>query len=395
MQLNAGSGFVTRMSDLTGSVHNWQLYHYNLPSAELVSNLILRFEFAGSGNTNKIYLDQISVVGTTGGDSWTNVAMFDDGLHHDSAPDDGIYGGQIPAFPAGTTVNYFLTATDVASLSATNPVNAPNSTYSYTVQPAVSYDLMLGRPTDTSIAVSVLANQNFKCISNTARNRDFTRARPRQVPLPTASPTPLTIDQLQRNQQYFYRMCYSTNNGTSFNTGAEHTFVTQRARGSTFTFDIDADPHYGDYGLSTGGTVDAVWKQTYTNVLDDQPDFFVDLGDTFMGEKLYNYYGITNALTQPSLNFDCADTRAEFFNIIGHSVPLFLVNGNHDPELGWMLSNSAPHDCSPVWGADRAESNIMRVRFPVVFIQVRPAWTITSSALVMRITRLNGATHCS
>jgi len=74
MQLNAGSGFVTRTNDLTGSVHNWQLYHYNLQSAELVSNLLLRFEFAGGGNTNKIYLDQISVVGTTGGGSCTTTA---------------------------------------------------------------------------------------------------------------------------------------------------------------------------------------------------------------------------------------------------------------------------------------------------------------------------------
>ena len=103
MQLNAGSGFVTRMSDLTGSIHNWQLYHYNLQSTELVSNLLLSFEFAGGGNTNKILLDQISAVVTTNGGSWTNVAMFDDGLHNDSAPDDGIYGGQIPAFSAGTT----------------------------------------------------------------------------------------------------------------------------------------------------------------------------------------------------------------------------------------------------------------------------------------------------
>ena len=355
MQLNAGSGFVNRTNDLTGSVHNWQLYHYNLQSAELVSNLQLRFEFAGGGNTNKILLDQISVVATTGGDSWTNVAMFDDGLHHDSAPDDGIYGGQIPAFPAGTTVNYFLTATDVASLSATNPMTAPNSTYSYTVQPAVSYDLMLGRPTDTSIAVSVLANQSLQVCFQYGTQSGFYTGQTATSSITNGTPTPLTIDQLQRNQRYFYRMCYSTNNGTSFNTGAEHTFVTQRARGSTFTFDIDADPHYGDYGLSGGGTVDAVWKQTYTNVLADQPDFFVDLGDTFMGEKLYNYYGITNALTQPSLNFDCADTRAKFFNIIGHSVPLFLVNGNHDPELGWYLSNSAPQNCSPVWGAGARE----------------------------------------
>jgi len=356
MQLNAGFGFVTRTNDLSGSVHNWQLYHYNLQPDELVSNLVLNFEFAGGENTNKIYLDQISVVVTTGVGSWTNVTMFDDGLHNDGASGDGIYGGQIPAFPTGTTVNYLLTATDVAGLAATNPATAPHSTYSYTVQPAVSYDLMLGRPTDTSIAVNVLANQNLLVYFQYGTESGIYTGQTVTSPVPNGVPTALTIDGLQGNQRYYYQMCYSTNTGISFNTDTEHTFVTQRARGSTFTFDIDADPHYEDYGIGDGGgTVDAVWKQTCTNILADQPDFLVDLGDTFMEEKLYTYYGVTNALTPSFIADDSATVRQNFFGIIGHSVPLFLVNGNHDPELGWWLSNSVPQQCPPVWAAGNRE----------------------------------------
>ena len=268
MQLNAGSGFVTRTNDLSGSVHNWQLYHYNLQRDELVSNLILNFEFAGGGNTNKIYLDQISVVVTTGVGSWTNVTMFDDGLHNDGASGDGIYGGQIPAFPAGTTVNYFLTATDVAGLAATNPATAPYSTYSYTVQPAVSYDLMLGRPTDTSIAVSVLANQNLQVYFQYGTQSGYYTGQTAISPITNGVPTALTIDRFKAINGITTNVLFNTTPGLSFNRDAEHTFVTQRARGSTFTFDIDADPHYEDYGIGDGGgTVDAVWKQTYTNIL--------------------------------------------------------------------------------------------------------------------------------
>jgi len=60
-QLDAGAGYVTRLSELTGSNHNWQLYHYDLQPGELVSNLHLRFQFAGGATSNRINLDRISV----------------------------------------------------------------------------------------------------------------------------------------------------------------------------------------------------------------------------------------------------------------------------------------------------------------------------------------------
>ena len=60
-QVNAGSGFVTRLSELTGANHSYQLYHYDLLPGELVSNLNLRFQFAGGASTNRVDLDYISV----------------------------------------------------------------------------------------------------------------------------------------------------------------------------------------------------------------------------------------------------------------------------------------------------------------------------------------------
>lgn len=74
-RLDSGSGFVNRLSELNGINHDWQLYHYNLQAAELVSNLHLRFQFAGGSSSNRINLDYISVevgAGTTNG---TNPAV--------------------------------------------------------------------------------------------------------------------------------------------------------------------------------------------------------------------------------------------------------------------------------------------------------------------------------
>ena len=139
LQLDSGSGYVTRLSELTSSNHGWMLYHYNLQTSELVSSLKLRLQFRGGSVESRMALDQISVkVVTGGGSSSTNVAMFDDGTDHDGAAGDGTYGTSIPAQAAGTTVKYYLTATDGAGLSTVSPVGAPSTTYSYTVQAAAS-----------------------------------------------------------------------------------------------------------------------------------------------------------------------------------------------------------------------------------------------------------------
>ena len=224
--------------------------------------------------------------------------------------------------------------------------------YSYTLSSSspdssITYDVMLGRPTAMSIAASIMASTNvfayveYGTISGVYANQTTMNT------VTAGTPAVITLSSLQANQRYFYRLRYSTTGSAPFSIGAERTFVTQRARGSTFTFDIEADPHYQDIP----GTVPTVWQQTLTNILADRPDFLIDLGDTFMGEKRYITFGDTNAMTQAGIIAACAAVRSQFFNIVGHSVPLFLVNGNHDPELGWWLDNSAPHANPPVWGA--------------------------------------------
>ena len=58
-------------------------------------------------------------------------------------------------------------------------------------------------------------------------------------------------------------------------TRAEHSFWTQRAAGSTFTFDITTDSHIN---IQLGNASN--WSSTLNGVASDNPDFLVDLGDT-------------------------------------------------------------------------------------------------------------------
>ena len=124
-QLDAGSGYITRLSELTGANHNWQLYHYDLQSSELVSNLKMRFQFRGGQNTCRIDLDQIAVQVITGAGAvplmfscWTMACTrtVRRVMH--------VYGGQIPAMAAGRR-ELLPHRHRRAGSSTTNPAGAP------------------------------------------------------------------------------------------------------------------------------------------------------------------------------------------------------------------------------------------------------------------------------
>ena len=109
MQLNPGSGYTTRLSELAASNHVYQLYTYALQPGDLVSNLMLRFLFCGNSTSSRIELDQITLKVVTGGSVSSNITM--------SLAGSGVYSGQIPAQPAGTTVSYSVTARDSYGLT--------------------------------------------------------------------------------------------------------------------------------------------------------------------------------------------------------------------------------------------------------------------------------------
>ena len=89
-----------------------------------------------------------------------------------------------------------------------------------------------------------------------------------------------------------------------------------------FTFDVQADSHLDD------NTVPSLYEKTLAQEKADGPAFVIDLGDTFMTEKLTKTYAEAEARYQ---------LQKHYFDTLG-SIPLFLVNGNHDGEQGWNTS---------------------------------------------------------
>ena len=135
--------------------------------------------------------------------------------------------------------------------------------------PAYPLDVILSRPTDTSITFSLLAHNDQIVSIAYGTESGNTTSKTEAIPLKANTPQTFLLSSLQPDTQYYY----------SINGGSENTFHTARAAGSTFTFTIQADSHLDS------NTDPQMYLQTLANQRADHPDFVIDLGDTFMTEK--------------------------------------------------------------------------------------------------------------
>lgn len=188
----------------------------------------------------------------------------------------------------------------------------------HTDVPAHDLDVVLAEPTSTSIRVTFGSSRACEALVEYARAGDERRVRTPVVELAPGRVVPIDVGGLEPDAEYRYRVVTRVA-GEPERTGDERAFHTRRAAGSAFTFTITADSH-----LDSNVEPD-VFVRTLDNVRADQPDFHVDLGDTFMTDKRRDFH---DAAAQ-------YDAQRWYFGRIGAQAPLFLALGNHDGEAGY------------------------------------------------------------
>lgn len=197
--------------------------------------------------------------------------------------------------------------------------------------------VMLGSPTDRSITANVLARRDLEFrIEYFDGSMRLLGTTPVMAARPGA-PVEVRMDGLAPDARHVYRVQYREPGVTAFEAGPEHGFHTQRRPGSPFVFTVQADSHLGDPNTST-----ELYGIALRNAAGDVPDFHVDLGDTFMNEK---YFAGSRAET-----WGAYLAHRDWFDLLCRSVPLFLVNGNHEGELGWRLDGM--DDNLAIWSVE-------------------------------------------
>ena len=199
---------------------------------------------------------------------------------------------------------------------------------------------ILSRPTDHGITVRAIAGRALTATMEwrvDGSNDEWRRSAPANAAAGAA--VDLVADGLAPDTAYTYRLSVVPQGASGPATvGSEGRFRTQRRRGSPFSFVVQADPHL-DENSST-----AVYTQALRNQLADRPDFLIDLGDAAMTDRCViagdNLCGRDRATSYEQVAARNTLMRS-YFAQVAHSLPLFLVLGNHEAESGWATTGSA------------------------------------------------------
>ena len=198
--------------------------------------------------------------------------------------------------------------------------------------PQHDYDIILTRPTDRSITLSILGYKNGKAFVSYASDGHSEMKKTDVVDLKPEMPAEIVLIGLEPSMKYNYVVSTSFGDEKEFKSAEGETFFTQRKSGESFTFAVQADSHLDQ------ATNPKTYELTLANINKADPDLFIDLGDTFMTDKYEDFH----------------DSKAQYyaqryyFGLVGKSTPVFLTLGNHDGERK-EGGNNRGGESMPVW----------------------------------------------
>jgi hypothetical protein len=204
---------------------------------------------------------------------------------------------------------------------------------------AADLSVILGRPTDRSIAVSLLSTADTEARCEYGTKPTTYVARTDFKTIKAGVPSEFEIAGLERNTHYYYRLVRRDSQPL-----AEGMFHTQRSPGSSFTFALQGDSHPERAGKMYDSEL---YTQTMRNVAKEAPDFYITMGDDFSIERLIN----RKELSQVNVDQVYAHQRS-FLGVVGRTAPLFLVNGNHEQAARCNLDGT-PNNAAVLAGCAR------------------------------------------
>lgn len=185
--------------------------------------------------------------------------------------------------------------------------------------------IILGNPTANSVTANLMTTAALDVYFEYGETPEVYTGKTDPVTTTANVPAVFVFNALKADNAYHYRARYRSPGAPNYEMGDVKDIHTQRPVGQSFTFTIQADSHRdenSDFDL---------YKTALANIRADKPDFHVDLGDTFMTEKY--------ATTKDEVVSRYIEERA-YFGLIADTIPLLLVNGNHEGEVGWLLNGT-------------------------------------------------------
>lgn len=192
---------------------------------------------------------------------------------------------------------------------------------------------ILGRPTSNSVSLTIHARQELSgnvTVLDDAGKKVFESSA---LHLNSVTPTDVEIVGLKPGASYRYQFVSSSDPSES---SPGYSFTTQRPRGTSFSFAIQGDSHPE---RTPKMHVPALYERTLLSALSAKPDFMICMGDDFSIDTV-------RELNESTVRGAYA-RQVPYLGLLAHSVPLFLVNGNHEQASKANLDGSS--DNPAVW----------------------------------------------
>ena len=191
---------------------------------------------------------------------------------------------------------------------------------------------ILGRPTNNSVAVSILTSDAITAYIEYGYTKSRYTGKSSTLDIQAGTPGVIYVVGLKDNCKVYYRIRYKNKSATTFDSANQYSFTTARKAGSTFTFSVQGDTHPERAGQMFNAEL---YQVTMANIASQQPDFHILLGDDFSIDPIL----AKGQGTQENIE-KIYKTHRDWLSISGATVPIFLVNGNHEQAAGYLLDGT-------------------------------------------------------
>lgn len=207
--------------------------------------------------------------------------------------------------------------------------------------PTGSLSVIVGRPTETTVTLSILSSEAFEGELQFGERAETLNKRVAVRKIEAGVPTEVEITGLKPATRYVYRLVGKPIGGTgtggsgsaAANIREDGAFQTKRSEGGSFVFCVQGDSHPERLGKMFHP---ALYERTLRNALADKPDFYFMMGDDFSIERLIE----RGTKSQDAVNSVYALQRG-FLGLIGREAAIMLVNGNHEQAAKYLLDGTA------------------------------------------------------
>jgi hypothetical protein len=193
-------------------------------------------------------------------------------------------------------------------------------------------NIILGRPTNYTIAMSILASEKINAYIEYGYTKTKYTGKSQTIAIEPGNPMVIDLAGLKASSKVYYRVRYATGNSKTFQTGKQYSFSTAKKAASTFSFTVHGDTHPERSGKMFNSEL---YYVTMANVAGQQPDFHILMGDDFSIDPLIGKGQANQANVEKIYR-----THRDWLGVIGANVPVFLINGNHEQAAAYLLDGT-------------------------------------------------------